>query len=76
MRKQTDFVVRVWDMGNGANGSKTGEVVSKEIRDVYLRNGYEIFSTPGALQISAGVIYFAVCFVKYEDVAEPSAKPK
>lgn len=76
MRKQTDFVIRSWEIGNGANGTKTGEMVSREIRDVYLANGYEVFSVPGALQIFAGAVNFAVCFVKYEDVAEPSVKSK
>jgi hypothetical protein len=67
MRKQVDFVVRSWEFGNGANGTKTSAMVSEEIRENYLNKGYEVFSTPGVLQITAGVINFSVCFVKYED---------
>lgn len=66
MRKQTDFVVRVFPLGNGANDSVTGDELSRIIRNQYLANGYEVFST-AALQVSAGVIFYNVSLVKYED---------
>jgi hypothetical protein len=69
MRKQTDFVVRVWELGNGSNGSTTGQALSHEVKELYLNNGFEVFST-AALQVSAGVIYYNMSFVKYEDVPE------
>lgn len=73
MRKQIDFDVRVFPLGNGANGSMTHEQVSQFIRESYLAKGWEVFSDH-VNQVSAGVIYYQVSFAKYED--EPTAKAK
>lgn len=68
MRKQTDFVVRVFKLGNGANGTQTGEQLTQEVREKYLKSGYEVFSTD-AIQVFGGEIFYNICFAKYEDVA-------
>ena len=67
MRKQTDFDVRVFPLGNGANETMTHDQVSDFIRENYLKRGWEVFRTE-TNQVSAGVIYFQVVLVKYEDV--------
>lgn len=69
MRKQVDFVVRVWALGNGNNDTVTTEKLSKEIREIYLDNGYEVFSTH-AIQVAASAVFYNVTFVKYEYVPE------
>jgi hypothetical protein len=69
MRKQIDFDVRVFPLGNGANGSMTREEVSDFIRTNYLdsQTGWEVFNV-NANQVAAGVIYYQVTLCKYEDV--------
>jgi hypothetical protein len=72
MRKQIDFDVRVFALGNGANGSMTREQVSEFIRENYMGKGWEVFSDH-INQVSGGSIYYQVVFIKYEDVAETPA---
>lgn len=82
MRKQVDFDVRVFPLGNGANGSMKHEEVGEYIRNEYLfkenvdkdgnpnpkdKSYWEVF-TVETNQVSAGVIYFQVSLIKYEDV--------
>lgn len=69
MRKQIDFDVRVFALGNGANGSMTHEQISQYVRENYLQDGWEVFSD-NVNQISAGVIYYQVAFAKYEALEE------
>ena len=68
MRKQVDFDVRVFPLGNGANDTMTHDAVGEYIRDNYLRKGWEVFDV-NANQVSAGTIYFQVTLLKYEDEA-------
>jgi len=65
MRKQIDFDVRVFPLGNGANGSMTHEQVAEDVRENYLKKGWEVFSDH-VNQVSAGVIYYQVALAKYE----------
>ena len=75
MRKQVDFDVRVFPLGNGANDTMTHEQVGQFVRDNYLhkpnpkpddRGYWEVFNT-ATNQISAGTIYYQVTLVKFED---------
>lgn len=66
MRKQTDFDVRVFPLGNGGNDTMTHMQVSDFIRDNYLKNGWDVLNTE-TNQVSAGVIYFQVVLVKWEE---------
>lgn len=75
MRKQTDFDVRVFPLGNGANGSMTHEQVSQYVRENYLAQGWEVFSDH-VNQVSAGTIYYQVSLAKYEEVAEAATRAK
>lgn len=68
MRKQTDFVVRVFNLGNGANDTMTGEQLTQVVRELYLNKGYEVFSTD-AIQVFGGNIFYNICFAKYEEVS-------
>ena len=65
MRKQIDFVVRVFPLGNGSNGTITGEQLSEIIRSQYLRNGYEVFKVD-AIQVSGFQISYHVALIKYQ----------
>lgn len=67
MRKQVDFDVRVVALGNGSNGSMTHEQVAEFVREEYLNRGWEVFSDH-VNQVSAGVIYYQISFVKWEDM--------
>jgi hypothetical protein len=70
MRKQTDFDVRVFPLGNGSGGeSMTHEQVGEFVRTNYLDKGWEVLSANNN-QVSAGVIYLQVVLVKWEDVAD------
>ena len=75
MRKQIDFDVRVFPLGNGANDTMTHEAVGKFIREDYLQKGWEVLSAD-SLQVSAGVIYLQTVLVRYEDelIGKPVAK--
>ena len=76
MRKQTDFAVRVWRLGNGADGSTTGEDLRKEILEQYFARGYEVFDV-ASIQTSGYAIMYQVTFLKYEDVVQtPDVKSK
>lgn len=72
MRKQIDFDVRVFPLGNGSNDTMTHDAVGKFIREDYLQKGWEVLSAD-SLQVSAGVIYLQTVLVRYED--EPIGKP-
>lgn len=67
MRKQTDFVVRVFKLGNGTGDTWTSEMLNQYTHENYLSKGYEVFSASVA-QIFANEVFFNVNFVKYEDV--------
>lgn len=69
MRKQVDFDVRVFPLGNGSNGSMTHEQVSQYVRENYQTKGWEVFSDH-VNQVSAGTIYYQVSFVKWEEVEQ------
>ena len=86
MRKQVDFDVRVFPLGNGANETMTREAVGKYIRENYLlkpnydedgkvnlsdKSYWEVLAVE-TNQVSGGVIYYQTTLVKYED--EPVAK--
>ena len=87
MRKQVDFDVRVFPLGNGANDTMTHEDVGKFVRENYLhkpnlkdgkinpedKSYWEVFNT-FTNQISAGTIYYQVTLVKFEDEKVVSAK--
>lgn len=79
MRKQIDFAVRVWKLGNGADGSTTGEALGQEIRELYLANDYEVFDV-ASIQTSGFAIMYQVTFVKWQEVpildTQTNAKPK
>jgi len=80
MRKQTNFDVRVFPLGNGSGGeSMTHEQVSDFVRTNYLEQGWEVLSANNN-QVSAGVIYLQVVLVKWENVHETGetseVKPK
>lgn len=78
MRKQVDFDVRVFPLGNGANETMTHDAVGAFIRQNYLEKGWEVFNAE-TNQVSAGAIYFQVTLLKYEElpaVSETSVKPK
>lgn len=75
MRKQVDFDVRVFPLGNGANETMTHESVGAFIRDNYFANGWEVFHVD-TNQVSAGVIYYQVTLLKYEDVPDNSTVTK
>lgn len=77
MRKQVDFDVRVFALGNGANDTWTRERVSAFVRDEYLIKGWEIFDV-NTNQVFGGSIFYQITFLKYEDVAlpEPTVKEK
>lgn len=75
MRKQIDFDVRVFPLGNGSNGSMTHEQVSEFVRENYLAKGWEVFSDH-VNQVSAGVIYYQLALVRYEEGVEPTVKAK
>lgn len=66
MRKQIDFAVRVWKLGNGSDGSITGEQLSQEIKEKYLANDFEVFDV-SSIQTSGFAIMYQVTFVKYRD---------
>lgn len=75
MRKQVDFDVRVFPLGNGANDTMTRLDVAKFIREDYLlkpnadktdKSYWEVTNT-SSLQVSAGVIYFQVTLIKFLD---------
>ena len=55
-RKQVDFDVRVFPLGNGANETMTREAVAEFIRTNYLQKDWEVLETD-SLQVSAGTIY-------------------
>lgn len=74
MRKQVDFAVRVWRLGNGSDGSTTGEQLSQEIVEKYLANDYEVFDV-ASIQTSGFAIMYQVTFVKYAE-QEPNVKSK
>ena len=63
--KQVDFDFRVYPVGQ-QEGSYTHELLSKEIREQYLDQGWSVLSTEVS-QVSAGVLFLAVSFVKYSD---------
>lgn len=79
MRKQVDFDVRVFPLGNGANDTMTREQVAEWVRANYLLKPYddgsywEVFHTD-SLQVSAGVIYFNVVLLRYKDAELFSGK--
>jgi len=75
MRKQIDFDVRVFPLGNGANDTMTHEAVGAFIRENYLLKGWEVFDV-NANQVAAGTIYFQVTLLKYDDVVELTGGPK
>lgn len=75
MRKQVDFDVRVFPLGNGSNETMTHDAVGAFIRDNYFQNGWEVFHVE-TNQVSAGVIYYQVTLIKYEDVATSDAPEK
>lgn len=66
MRKQVDFDVRVFPLGNGANETMTHEAVGGFIRENYLKKGWEVFHVE-TNQVSAGVIYYQVTLLKYAE---------
>lgn len=67
MRKQVDFIVRVFKLGNGSNDTWTSEMLNKYTHETYFSKGYEVFSGSIA-QVFGGEIFFNMNFVKYEDV--------
>lgn len=69
MRKMTDFVVKVYKLGNGANDTMTSDMLTKVVRENYLGKGYEVFSTD-AIQVFGGEIFYNITFAKYEDAAK------
>ena len=78
MRKQIDFDVHVYPLGNGANETMTRVDVARDIRENYLlassKDGsYWEVQGASSLQVSAGVIYYQVTFIKYLD-ADTGAK--
>ena len=75
MRKQVDFDVRVFPLGNGANETMTHEAVGAFVRDNYLTKGWELYGNPSALQVSAGVIYYSLSFVRYEELGTVKTPP-
>lgn len=71
MRKQIDFVVRVYNLGNGADGTFTAQMFNESIRTLYLDNGWEVmsaFPTPHTDPGKAGVM---VALARYEEVWSP-----
>lgn len=84
MRKQVDFDVRVFPLGNGANDSMTRIQIAEWLRNEYFfkpnvdKDGkpnpkdlsyWEIFDV-ATNQVSAGVISYQVTLVKYLDNAQ------
>lgn len=69
MRKQVDFVVRVFKLGNGSNDTWTSDMLNQYTQENYFSKGYEVFSA-SVSQVFGGEIYFNMNFAKYEDVAE------
>ena len=67
-RKQIDVSVRVFKY-SPADPTATSEANSKYIRDNYLSQGWEVLKTEVS-QVTAGEIYIAFTFVKYEIPAE------
>lgn len=67
MRKQVDFDVRVFPLGNGANDTMTREAVSEFIRENYLKRGWEVFDV-NTNQVFGGSIFYQVTLLKYEDL--------
>lgn len=74
MRKQVDFVVRVFKLGNGNEGTYTSEMLNQYTHKNYLDNGYEVHSANVA-QIFANEIFFNMNFVKYDDVDDEVDMP-
>lgn len=75
MRKQVDFDVRVFPLGNGSNDSMTREQIAQLIRDGYLlrsnenkadKSYWEVFDV-NTNQVTAGTIFYQVTLVKYLD---------
>lgn len=75
MRKQVDFDVRVFPLGNGSDGSMTREQVSQVIKDNYLlkpnsekadKSYWEVFQVH-TNQVSGGTIYYQTTLLKYLD---------
>ena len=68
MRKQVDFAVRVFPLGNGGNGTLTGEQVAEIVRD-YQKKGFEVFNI-SAFQVTGLSISYHIAFIKYEEVTD------
>lgn len=73
MRKQIDFALRVWRVGNGADGTTTNEQLRQEILDTYLANGYELFDV-ASIQTSGFAIMYQATFVKYAEALDVKSK--
>jgi hypothetical protein len=72
MRKQVDFIVRVFKLGNGANDTWTSDMLNKYTHENYFSKGYEVFNA-SVSQVFGGEIYFNMNFVKYEDMLTTDA---
>ena len=64
-RKQVDVSVRVFKY-SPSDPTATSEANSKYIRDNYLSQSWEVLKTEVS-QVTAGEIYIAFTFVKYEN---------